>query len=103
MEREEEIRQAAETLKGDKFWTVLAKCGFMDGAQWADAHPHWISIKDGFPDSLHVLVYDKREGVKMATLINRYNNDWECLNKDIFLLEVTHWMELPEEPSDLEN
>jgi hypothetical protein len=76
---------------------------FKAGVEWADAHPHWISVKDRFPDSLHVLVYDEREGVKMATLTSRYNNDWECLNKDIYLLEVTHWMELPEEPSDLEN
>ena len=30
--------------------------GFMDGATWADAHPHWISVKDYATDELPPLI-----------------------------------------------
>lgn len=55
MTREEEIVKEAELcasantqIIGDWGEHYL---GFIHGAEWADAHPHWISVEDELPKS----------------------------------------------------
>ena len=53
MTRDEEIRQVAESYaKGiaqDAFKEMYCRTDFIAGAEWADSHPHWISVKDELP------------------------------------------------------
>lgn len=74
--------------------------GFIHGAEWADSHPHWISVEDKFPpmrdeDGMSdiVLTHSKGGGIYH----NRYNyghNTWD----NPYVYNVTHWMPLPEAP-----
>jgi hypothetical protein len=98
MTREEEIKQASEVIRGYQYGPTLARQGFVEGAQWADAHPHWISVEERLPDlPLYVLILDEREEVRMARLVS-YKNEWKDCEDNMFCLGVTHWMPLPALP-----
>jgi hypothetical protein len=93
MTREEEIKQASEIIK----WTVMARYGFVKGAEWADAHPHWISIRDELPETGHVVMlaivgYNEVE-------IGYYGTDKIFRDSESNKLEgVTHFMCFPKLP-----
>ena len=55
----------------------------------------WISVKDQLPDDADlVLVYSERSGVRTDYY---YNDEWEYYDRN--QIEITHWMPLPEPPT----
>lgn len=52
MTREEEITDAAMHYAYD-IDKVFATASFVAGAEWADQHPHWISVEDELPPLTH--------------------------------------------------
>ena len=99
MTREEEITDAAMHYAYD-IDKVFAPASFVAGAQWADAHPHWISVEDELPPMRNedgmsdiVLTHSKRGVIYM----NRYDyrdNAWG----NPLAFNVTHWMPMPQAP-----
>lgn len=82
----------------------LLYAGFVDGAEWADAHPHWISIDDELPpkqpnreQSKNVLVRTNSGRTKIEYY--DYGND---VIKEWWEYNITHWMPLPQAPSSSE-
>lgn len=52
MKRKEEISKAAEKELKDCPYINTSLIGFdffIKGAEWADSHPHWISVEDELP------------------------------------------------------
>lgn len=75
--------------------------GFMDGAEWADENPQWISVDDQLPPyNEKVLVFygiDKYIGI--AYLENVYISKqtfWNDGRREVF--HISHWMPLPAPP-----
>lgn len=105
MTREEEIKNIAlcyahDELKdnhGDVEDVVAA--AFIDGANYADAHPHWVSVEDELPPyNKNVLVYDAEHPYFEFWWARRYakgsgrlldKNGFTTLTDDV---NVTHWM-----------
>ena len=83
--------------------TTVYVAGFLYGAMWADAHPHWISVGDELPPkeseyddlSNNVLATDGKEIYESV-----YNHDFEdWFTHDMWGLDnITHWMPLPQPP-----
>ena len=104
MTREEQIKEAARQ-RADQYdhpskWSDTYY-GFIDGAKWADSHPHWISVEEELPpengktqQSISVWATD---GLTSGEF--RYNFDtktWTDMWGDPF--DITHWMPLPQPP-----
>lgn len=71
---------------------------FINGAEWADQHPHWISIEDSLPkEHQWFLGYSP---MKYAMLVDVYNFDSNGL---IEAHGITHWMPLPQAPTVAKN
>ena len=99
MIREEEIYNAM----GDAEWKhidgtkdiELFDMGFKEGAEWADANPHWKSVEDELPEeNKWVLTYN---GSSINLLMLAGNGGWydHSVAKH---RNVTHWMPLPPAP-----
>lgn len=76
--------------------------GFIHGAEWADAHPHWISVEDELPptsdrddESEDCLIVDE-DGDMNVGYYNKMDKTW--FSCDGYILGVTHWMPLPQPP-----
>lgn len=123
MTRKEEIQMQAEkkALEPSRLMHPYAKqhkvmsayeIGFIEGAVWADAHPHWLSVVDDLPKinpngseweySDDVLVVFKDGSIA----VGRYERDnstgehyWWLYGVDKDLV-VTHWMPLPQAPKE---
>ena len=118
MTRSEKIDKVASTYAIDEVKDTcnpaskrgLLYAGFVDGAEWADAHPHWLSVVDDLPKinpngseweySDDVLVVFKDGSIA----VGRYERDnstgehyWWLYGVDKDLV-VTHWMHLPSPP-----
>ena len=104
MAREKQIKEAARQ-RADQYdhpakWSDTYY-GFIDGAEWADQHPHWIPVEEELPkengktgQSISVWATNGLMSCEM-----RYNFDtkkWTDMWGDPF--DVTHWMPLPEAP-----
>jgi hypothetical protein len=95
MIRNIEIVSASLYSEASKYGERAIK-GFIEGAKWADAHPHWISTKERLPeDRVEVLVYDEDDGILIAS---HYKDYWEGADEYANYNKVTHWMPLPELP-----
>lgn len=101
MTREEQYIEAANPYIDDP----LRYLGFMDGAEWADSHPRWISVEDELPpkeseyedNSIVVLATDGYGVYKGLYRCNEYLSGW--FTCDLWALEnITHWMPLPQAP-----
>lgn len=102
MTREEEIKLNAR-WRADQYdhptkWSDTYY-GFINGAEWADEHPHWISVNDELPkehfkdsSSKWVLVCTPLGSVYIDSY-NHKNKEWVNNRKS-----VTHWMPLPAPP-----
>lgn len=95
MTREEEIRQAQVAIYGTEHCRAAEH--FKAGLQWADTHPHWISVEDELPkDSGDVLALTK--GGKMLVTLGTYDEGewvWSFYSPKDY---ITHWMPLPQPP-----
>lgn len=86
MTREEEIRQAQVAIYGTE--NCRAAEHFEQGASWADAHPHWISVEDELPkEKGWYLVTD---GDKFTSTTRWFGSFW-----GVGYYRPTHWMPLP--------
>lgn len=109
MTREEQIVEAGKTAAEGKEFSVLVnkqrrtmsayEIGFIEGAEWADSHPAWVSVEDRLPKRMSeksrfsetVLVYNK-EGFNDTAYYDYEEKIWR------WLPGVTHWMPLPTPP-----
>ena len=121
MTREEQYIEAANPYIDDP----LRYLGFMDGAEWADSHPRWISVEDELPrcnipytnwdgspsdvmESERVVALIDNMEVCVATLNQNIDEDtkkpagepyWfdegETEDGGWIAERVTHWMPLP--------
>ena len=90
--RETEIRQKAYEACSN-YWQYK---GFIQGAEWADAHPHWISVEDGLPQNGElVFAYNGKDYTISWCAKNKCHTNREMLDG---AKPVTHWMPLPQPP-----
>ena len=106
MTREEEIKKQAEkkALEPSRLMHPYAKqykvmsayeIGYIEGAVWADAHPHWISVEDELPKNKELVFIT--DGEYTDTGFYEYTFDeWQPCEK--WLGDITHWMPLPQSP-----
>ena len=109
MTRKEEIMKAARVYANGIAQHLPNKkyCeeDFINGAEWADAHPHWISVEDELPkddefylcvvgNDIEVLFYN--EGLE--EWYEFYITKEEHLSCDDLTKRVTHWMPLTQAP-----
>lgn len=101
MTREEEIKKQAEkkALEPSRLMHPYAKqykvmsayeIGFIEGAVWADAHPHWISVEDELPQKNGMYIF-LQSGIIYTAMYYKSIG----LHRD-----VTHWMPLPLPPKE---
>ena len=136
MTREEEIKKQAEkkALEPSRLMHPYAKqykvmsayeIGFIEGAVWADAHPHWISVEEELPkdfkiveDSFYAGKFEETDIVMVAFDdgdfgFARYVHDFPNAEEgeawywfaegnlsgvNLDDGEITHWMPLPQAP-----
>ena len=91
MTREEQIKREAAWQR-----SVSEERAFIRGAQWADEHPHWISVEEELPkENEWVLTCNRGGSVNLLMLAG--NGYW--YDKDVGLHHhITHWMPLPAPP-----
>ena len=101
MTREEEIKEQAEkkALEPSRLMHPYAKqykvmsayeIGFIEGAVWADEHPHWISVEDdGNPIDIGWYIFTTGKIVDVGYYLG--GNEWRDVHP-------THWMPKPEAP-----
>lgn len=82
------MRYAHDELK-DNHGDVedIVASAFIDGANYADAHPHWISVEDEMPSSIDIVLYCDEDG--------NYYTETDNIGKDV---KITHWMHIPDCP-----
>lgn len=105
MTRAKEItKEAKKFAKEIDDWEIAedVQDAFEQGAQWADAHPHWISVEDELPpkqpnreQSKNVLVLTNSGRTKIEYY--DYGND---VIKEWWEYNITHWMPLPQAPKE---
>ena len=100
MTREEEITMAADAAS--RYESPSFFEAFVTGAEWADTHPHWISVEDKLPptsdkddESDDYLIVDS-DGDMNVGYYNKMDELW--FSCDGSILDVTHWMLLPQAP-----
>lgn len=105
MKREEQIANAAyDYIKSDAVgaeYTHLAFGDFINGAKWADSHPHWIPVEERLPGEGQV-VLGVREGgtdVEMYKFMgfnestDTFDWEWHPYYRAV-VDDVTNWMEI---------
>ena len=110
MTRKEQIRLAAKQ-RADQYehpakWNDTYH-GFMDGAEWADKNPQWISVEDELPEvGKDVLVYS--DFFEEPVIELGYYRHWNCQRKQHMFYtykdgnlwgNFSHWMPLPTPPN----
>lgn len=100
MTRKEEIKEVAQKEMSKYPNFCITAPAFRMGAEWADAHPHWISVEDELPpkqpnreQSKNVLVRTNSGRTKIEYY--DYGND---VIKEWWEYNITHWMPLPSPP-----
>ena len=113
MTREEEknaavskyIEYIEDNSMADGYIAISAhKYAFIEGADWADAHPKssWISVKERLPIeekdglSTKVLVLSTKNKVDFS----RYDYDVGGWISPVLDIEFTHWSPIPELPKE---
>lgn len=72
---------------------------FMDGANYADAHPHWISVEDELPKiGKDVLVLREDGEMQVAHQYNEEIARWWSVDGFPLKNNITHWMPMPQAP-----
>lgn len=89
MTRQKELVRAAREEYPE--WEE-AQCHFIDGAHYADSHPHWISVIDELP---------KEEGwilICSYSDIDMWYYNGQTAKDLVDYASITHWMPLPQLP-----
>lgn len=99
--RQIEIRKQAN-LSADRHIHLIGdwaehRIGFINGAEWADRHPHWISIKEELPkeNGWYLVCNNIHDYGHCLYEIAEYNARFRSW---IWAHTVTHWMPLPQPP-----
>lgn len=95
MTREEQIKQAAEKSSehiSDLVWNFAYRAHFIAGAEWADAHPNWISVEDELPKDGQYTATINKAGVQD---VRHYSHGKWYSNFGNEYNDITHWMPLP--------
>lgn len=79
----------------------IVAAAFLNGIDYAEHHPHWISVEDELPTnkggfSDEVLTYDYARKRYVVALFCYISNCWFGCDDS-----VTHWMALPQPPAKL--
>ena len=93
MTREEEIKREAAWQR-----SVSEERAFIRGAQWADEHPHWISVEEELPENYREVIIAISHHFCYTAF--RCGDKW-YLNDDLNTRELpsaTHWMPFPAPP-----
>ena len=97
MTRQEELVQAAR--KEYPEWEE-AQCHFIDGAHYADSHPHWISVEDELPMEYEPVL--AAFGNHYARVCFYSGGKWYIDAGDICdeVFGVSHWMQISPPPKE---
>ena len=109
-----EVLDAALKERSDGYYSHLVHCGkqdkaeeeFLDSLDMAIAalreQHRWISVEERLPEGGgSVLIYSPFGGVAEGTYSEHYKR-WVQYRWSVFEPEVTHWMPLPEPPTEVE-
>ena len=98
MTRAKEItKEAKKFAKEIDDWEIAedVQDAFEQGARWADAHPHWISVEDdGNPIDTGWYIFTTGKIVDVGYYLG--GNEWRDVHP-------THWMPLPQAPTVAKN
>ena len=96
MTREEEITQAM-LEHSEKEYSCEENTYFVMGAEWADSHPHWISVEDELPKiGKDVLILRQDGEMRVAHQYNEELTRWWSVDGYPLNNNTTHWMPLPQ-------
>ena len=90
MTRQEQIEQEAKTHSAD----VLDRHWFKRGAEWADQHPAWESVKDSLPEDDECCLIYGDSGIDIGS----YNSKTQYWLSE-YSGQPTHWMPMPAAPA----
>lgn len=79
----------------------LLYVGFVTGAEWADAHPHWISVEDELPKEYEEVLAIANVDGNIVPFVGVCENGMFYFTEPTIRKErrVTHWMPLPSPPT----
>lgn len=89
MTRKEEIKIIADKYCLDEY----TRLGFVAGAEWADSHHHWRSVKEELPPSNTPVLIASTRGTIDVSLHDRNQIGWIENNE-----KIPYWMPLPQPP-----
>ena len=80
----------------------VAGDAFEAGAEWADGHPHWISVEDELPkmETEVLMVSSGCTDTLFGYRCKAGKNGWYCYNDDDYWHNITHWQHLPQPPKE---
>ena len=106
MNRQDEINDAAifaaRCKTADPDWQPWVADMFKRGANWADTHPHWISVQDELPEKDTVVLTH-------CNLSDMFGEETNLIGTALYdgngfsgsICDPTHWMSLPEAPKNV--
>lgn len=117
MTRQEQIKQAGYAAYYDPYDPegTVKQDAFEKGAEWADEHPHWISVEDELPEkgdivivmqdaygNIHFTACEFISAMQLCDVTDFYVRSDAYLGitkkAEITLGAVTHWMRIPDCP-----
>ena len=72
---------------------------YLNGAEWADEHPNWISVEDELPPIGGIVLVAIPLGGELSVLPLSIKNESDLE----YLVGMTHWMKLPPAPKKGDN
>lgn len=101
MTRKEQVKEYLLTIGNGEMTGIPFDAGFECGVEWADSHPHWISVEDELPPLYEFFFYFGKNGVVRMMNCNNVHHgrsNEEYLKDCIDCGFITHWMPLPAPP-----
>lgn len=65
----------------------IVAAAFLNGIDYAENHPHWISVEDELPNFFDNVLYCDEDG--------DYYTETDNIGQDV---KITHWMHIPDCP-----
>lgn len=109
MTRKEQVKEYLQTIGNGEMTGIPFDAGFECGVEWADSHPHWISVEDELPKIKHsadnmkysdtVIVTNGKYRISARWVHNTWAGWYGWYDDgDEELKGITHWMPLPAPP-----